>query len=242
METGQTYRGKMFIDATYEGDLMAKAGVSYHVGREANKTYGETLNGVQVKNALHHQFIKKVDPYVKPGEPSSGLLPRRPCRSAGQGRRRGQARAGVQLSALCHRPAREPPALAEAGRAMTRSSTSCCCATSRPAISVCPGTRIRMPNRKTDSNNNFAFSTDDIGMNYDYPDGDYATRARIWQEHVDYQQGLMWTLANHPRVPQEGPQALPDLGPGKRRVHRHRQLAAPALCPRGPADDRSPMS
>src|SRR5262249_47192017 len=62
MEGGDSYRGKMFIDATYEGDLMAKAGVSYHVGREANKTYGETLNGVQVKNAIHHQFIKKVDP------------------------------------------------------------------------------------------------------------------------------------------------------------------------------------
>jgi hypothetical protein len=75
MENGDTYRGKMFIDATYEGDLMAKAGVSYHVGREANKTYGETLNGVQVKNAKHHQFIKKVDPFIKPGDPTSGLLP-----------------------------------------------------------------------------------------------------------------------------------------------------------------------
>ena len=76
MESGQTYRGKMFIDATYEGDLMAKAGVAYHVGREANKTYGETLNGVQVRHATHHQFIKNVDPYLKPGDASSGLLPR----------------------------------------------------------------------------------------------------------------------------------------------------------------------
>src|SRR6185503_396927 len=74
MESGQTYKGKMFIDASYEGDLMAKSGVSYHVGREANKTYNETLNGVQVKNAKSHQFIKKVDPYVKPGDPSSGLV------------------------------------------------------------------------------------------------------------------------------------------------------------------------
>src|SRR5438477_6623866 len=75
-ESGNTYRGKVFIDATYEGDLMAKAGVSYHVGREANAVYGETLNGVQVKNAVHHQFLKNVDPYVKPGDPTSGLLPR----------------------------------------------------------------------------------------------------------------------------------------------------------------------
>src|SRR5438477_12936292 len=74
-ESGNTYRGKVFIDATYEGDLMAKAGVSYHVGREANKVYGETLNGVQVKNAVHHQFVKSVDPFLKPGDSSSGLLP-----------------------------------------------------------------------------------------------------------------------------------------------------------------------
>src|SRR5437899_11135606 len=75
MESGLALRGAMFIDASYEGDLMAQAGVSYHVGREANATYGEMLNGIQVKNALHHQFIKNIDPYVKPGDPSSGLLP-----------------------------------------------------------------------------------------------------------------------------------------------------------------------
>ena len=68
-------RGRMFIDATYEGDLMALAGVSYHVGREANETYGETLNGVQTKHAIFHQFVKSVDPYLKPGDPASGLLP-----------------------------------------------------------------------------------------------------------------------------------------------------------------------
>ena len=65
-----------------------------------------------------------------------------------------------------------------------------------------PWNPVLMPNRKTDTNNNFAFSTDNIGMNYDYPDGDYATRETIIQEHIDYQQGLMWTLANHPRVPE----------------------------------------
>ena len=73
---GNTYRGRMFLDATYEGDLMAAAGVSYHVGREPNSLYGETLNGVQTRHALSHQFMHAVDPYVKPGDPSSGLLPR----------------------------------------------------------------------------------------------------------------------------------------------------------------------
>ncbi len=75
MESGRTYRGAMFIDATYEGDLLALAGASYHVGREANRLYGETLNGIEVRHAKHHQFIVDVDPFVKKGDPSSGLLP-----------------------------------------------------------------------------------------------------------------------------------------------------------------------
>src|SRR5207245_3126379 len=74
MESGKTFSGRMFIDATYEGDLMAKAGVSYVVGREANSQYGETLDGVQTKNATHHQFVSGVDPYVKKGDKPSGLL------------------------------------------------------------------------------------------------------------------------------------------------------------------------
>ena len=73
---GKTYAGRMFIDATYEGDLMAAAGVSFTVGREANSQYGETLNGVQTARAVSHQFTNKVDPYVVPGDPTSGLLPR----------------------------------------------------------------------------------------------------------------------------------------------------------------------
>ena len=75
-ESGRTFAGRMFIDATYEGDLMAAAGVAYHVGREANDVYGETLNGVQPKlNVKNHRFTQPVDPYVKPGDPASGLLP-----------------------------------------------------------------------------------------------------------------------------------------------------------------------
>ena len=73
--SGKTFRGKMFVDATYEGDLMAAAGVSYTVGREANSVYGETISGVERALAKNHQFNKGVSPYVKPGDPSSGLLP-----------------------------------------------------------------------------------------------------------------------------------------------------------------------
>ena len=60
-----------------------------------------------------------------------------------------------------------------------------------------------MPNRKTDTNNRWGFSTNKIGVNYKYPDGNYATRASIIKEQEEYQKGLMWTLANHPRVPSD---------------------------------------
>src|ERR1041385_6015713 len=74
MESGRAFRAKVFIDASYEGDLMARAGVKYTVGRESNSTYGETLNGVRAQTPKH-QFIVPVDPYVKPAEPGGGLLP-----------------------------------------------------------------------------------------------------------------------------------------------------------------------
>lgn len=74
MESGREFAGRVFLDASYEGDLMAKAGVSYHVGREANSVYGETFNGVQL-GSKKHQFRVAVDPYVTPGDPASGLLP-----------------------------------------------------------------------------------------------------------------------------------------------------------------------
>lgn len=74
VENNNTYRAKMFIDATYEGDLMAKSDVSFHVGREGNREYGETLNGFRGETPKH-QFTVAVDPYVKPGVPASGLLP-----------------------------------------------------------------------------------------------------------------------------------------------------------------------
>jgi len=192
----------MFIDATYEGDLMAKAGVSYHVGREANKTYDETLNGIQVKNATKHQFIKKIDPYVKPGDPTSGLLPRveaGPPGNDGDGDQRVQAY-NYRLCATDkpdnRRPWPKPANYDEKQYELLLRNFEA-------GDERLPWSLILMPNRKTDSNNNFAFSTDDIGMNYAYPDADYATRDKIIREHIDYQKGLMWTLANHPRVPEK---------------------------------------
>jgi hypothetical protein len=201
MESGRTFRGRMFIDATYEGDLMAKAGVSYHVGREANRVYGETLNGVQPL-LKKHQFQVKVDPYIVPGDPKSGLLPGihgGDPGQAGEGDKRVQAY-NFRMC-LTDVPANRVPFPKPAGYDPMRYELAL--RTIQAGQWDGLGNPIMMPNRKTDTNNNGAFSSDNIGMNYDYPDGDYATRDKIFQEHVTYQQGWCWFLANDPRVPEK---------------------------------------
>lgn len=202
MEDGTVYPGKMFIDATYEGDLLAKAGVSYTVGREANAKYGETLNGVQTAHATKHQFMKPVDPYVKPGDASSGLLP---GIHVGDPGRDGDGDNRVQAynfrMCLTDAPENRVPFPKPVGYDPLRYELLLRYIQAGVWDAFC--SNLPMPNRKSDCNNCGAFSTDNIGMNYDYPDGDYATREKIFSEHVLYQQGLMWFLANDPRVPQK---------------------------------------
>ncbi|MEN6405320.1 MAG: FAD-dependent oxidoreductase [Thermoguttaceae bacterium] len=206
MQSGRTFEGRMFIDATYEGDLMAAAGVEYTVGRESNAQYGETLDGVQTRQARFHQFEIPVDPYVKPGDLKSGLLPGihvGPPGEEGAGDHRVQAynfRMCLTDAPDNRRPFPKPAhydplryelllRYVEAG-GKTFFNGGANFATGSP-----------MPNRKTDTNNSGPFSTDNIGANYAYPDGDDATREKIIADHRDYQLGLLWTLANNPRVP-----------------------------------------
>jgi hypothetical protein len=203
MESGKTFAGKVFIDATYEGDLMAAAGVSYTVGREPNSQYKETLNGVARKwNTSSHRFVVKVDPYVKPGDPKSGLLfgiDRGPYPPDGEGDKR--------LQAYCYRmcmsnvagnrvPFPKPADYDEAKYELLFRNFEA--GDLRLPLKI-----DRMPNGKTDTNNNCAVSTDFIGQNYAYPEAGYADRDKILKEHETYQKGLMWSLANHPRVPQK---------------------------------------
>ena len=197
---GKTYRGRIFIDATYEGDLMAGAGVSYHVGREGNDVYGETLNGVQTRNATKHQFEKPVDPYIKPGDPASELLPRIHAGSPGK-EGQGDHRIQAYNFRMCltkvpenrvpfPRPDNYDPMQYELLARYLDKGWRAIFVKFDPA-----------PNAKTDTNNHGAFSTDNIGMNYDYPEGSYQRRREILKEHEDYQKGLMWFLAYDPRVP-----------------------------------------
>jgi hypothetical protein len=197
MESGLRFRASMFIDASYEGDLLARAGVSWFAGREGNATHGETLNGVQFRSG--HQFRVPVDPYVMPGDPSSGLLPgisADPPGTTGEGDHRIQAfNFRVCLTRGADRlPFPRPPGY-DAGRyaLLLRYIEA--------GIWDVLGNNQPMPNGKTDWNNNGAVSSDNIGRNYGWPDGTYAERERIFQDHVSYQQGLLWFLANDERVP-----------------------------------------
>ncbi len=200
MESGKRFAGKVFIDASYEGDLLAKAGVSYHVGREANAKYDETLNGVQTRNAIHHQFQAGVDPYRIAGDPSSGLLPgvhAGPPGEEGAGDHRVQA---YNLR-LCVTDAVENQLPFEKPADYDPQQFELLLRNFEAGETRIPWSPTPMPNRKTDTNNNYGFSTDFIGESYQWPEADYATRARIYTKHLRYMQGLMWTLANHPRVP-----------------------------------------
>lgn len=202
MLSNRTYEGKMFIDATYEGDLMAAAGISYHVGREANRVYGETWNGVQV-GVLHHShyFKSRISPYIIPGDPSSGLLPRVSAEPPGK---KGEGDHRVQ--AYCYRMCltdvpenRIPFAQPEGYDANQYALLARVLASGWNEVF---GKFDPIPNHKTDTNNHGPFSTDNIGYNYDYPEASYERRQEILEEHEQYQKGLMYFLANDPQVPE----------------------------------------
>ena len=208
-ESGRVYRGKVFIDASYEGDLMAKAGVSYHVGREANATYGEAINGVRAKTPSH-QFTVDVDPYVKPGDPASGLLP---FIQPGDGGQPGDGDKSVQAYnfRLCMTRTEanrvswaeiKPAGYDEKKFELLARFIEKHEAGNKPLKVGALMNPVMMPNDKTDTNNNGAFSTDFIGANYAFPDADYATREKIWREHEDYIKGFLYFLSTSARVPQ----------------------------------------
>lgn len=202
MESGMKFSGSQFIDATYEGDLMAAAGVRYTIGREANDQYGESLNGNQLKlNTHNHRFVKNVDPFRIPGDRSSGLLPE--IQDDGPGI---DGQADHRVQAYCFRmcmsnalknrlPFPKPDNYDEQRYELLLRNFEA-------GDLRFPMKPDMMPNGKTDTNNNCAFSTDYLGANYKYPDGSYAEREAMIRDHENYQKGLMWTLANHPRVPQ----------------------------------------
>lgn len=201
--SGKRFEGKVFMDATYEGDLMAAANVSYHVGRESMDTYGEKWNGVQT-GVLHHQhwFWEDISPYVVPGDPSSGVLPKISTEDPGE-----YGAGDDKIQAYCFRTCMsnhpdnrvpfpkpdnyDPKDYELLGRVFDTGRKDWF-----QKFDV-------IPNRKTDTNNHGPFSSDNIGMNYDYPEASYERRKEIIKEHEDYQKGLLYYVANDPRVPED---------------------------------------
>jgi len=236
MESGRSFRGRVFIDATYEGDLMAKAGVPYMIGREANAEFGETHNGNQPHLLRRrpapsaHDFRRAVDPYVRPGDRSSGLIFGVQDGGAGEA---GAADSRVQAYCfrLCltdvpenrvpfPRPADYNPANYEL---VLRYFLSARMLPEYPDggeiehpvlgnnLTKQPHVVI-MPNRKSDSNNKDPVGFNLVAGNYAYPEGDYATREKIIRDHVSWQQGLAWFVAHDPRVPEKFRAPMRDWG------------------------------
>jgi hypothetical protein len=207
--SGKTFRGTMFIDATYEGDLMAAAGVDYHVGREANSVYGENWNGVQTGVYHHSHYFPPdgphVDPYYAPGEPSSGIIPRvstDPPGEKGSGDKKIQAYC-FRMCLSNHPDNQVPFPMPESYDASQYLGLLRLFKSGWHERNNFFTKFDEIPNRKTDTNNHGPFSTDNIGMNYEYPEASYAKRREIIKEHEVYQKGLMYFLANDPRVPEE---------------------------------------
>jgi hypothetical protein len=199
--TNQIVRAKMFIDCSYEGDLMAKAGVSYFVGREANADYQETYNGVQLRDK--HQFLDGIDPYKIPGKPESGLLwgisdEKLPPQGSGDKK----VQAYNFRICLSRDPKNLIPITKPEGYDSTRYELLIRVLEKEPNrpfnLILKPD---MMPNQKTDINNNGPFSTDMIGMNYSYPEASYAERKKIMKEHELYSKGLLYFIGHSKRMP-----------------------------------------
>ena len=201
--SGKKYSGKMFLDTTYEGDLMAAAGVSYHVGREGKEVYGEEWNGVQT-GVLHHKhwFASDISPYVVPGDPNSGLLPRVSGEDPGE-KYSGDDKIQAYCFRMCmtnHPENRIPVPKPDDYDPLNYELLARVFETGRKDWFE---KFDAVPNHKTDTNNHGPLSSDNIGMNYDYPEGSYERRKEIIEEHVNYQKGLLWFVANDPRVPED---------------------------------------
>ena len=201
--SGLTFIGKMFIDATYEGDLMAETGVSYHVGRESNAQYNEQWNGVQT-GVLHHGhwFKSKISPYKIPGDPASGVLPLISTEYPGD-----YGAADSKIQAYCFRTCMTNH---DENRLPFPKPENYDSTQYELLVRVFDTGRKDwfqkfddIPNKKTDTNNHGPFSSDNIGMNYDYPEASYERRQEIIKEHENYQKGLLWFVANDPRVPDD---------------------------------------
>ena len=198
-----TYRGRLFADCTYEGDLMAQAGVDYTWGREAASQYNETLAGVHERTPLH-QFLVPVSAYDTNGKllPEISPGPKAPLGSADRKVQAYNFRMILSDDPANQVPFPKPPGY-DPHRYELLARLLKATVEKRGFVPVLQQVTLvaPIPNHKADFNNQGAFSTDYIGASWDYPNASYARRAEIWQAHVDYTKGFFYFLAHDPRVP-----------------------------------------
>lgn len=213
--SGKIFNGKIFVDVTYEGDLMASSGVSYHVGREATSTYNEEWNGIQT-GVLHHghHFKSNIDPFVIPGDSTSGLLARISSENPGF-----KGEGDHRLQAYCFRMCLtdHPENRISFTRPNDYDSTQyeLLIRIYNSGWNETFSKFDPIPNHKTDVNNHGPFSFDNIGMNYEYPEASYEDRKQIIEEHKSYQAGLLYFIASDPRVPKNVQQEMKRWGLAK---------------------------
>lgn len=199
-----TIEAAQFMDCTYEGDLMAQAGVSFFIGRESNALYNETLSGVQLQD--RHQFEDGIDPYKVKGDPASGFLwgiSPLPVKPNGVGDRKVQAynfRLCMTYDSLNRMPVPKPDNYDPSKYELLLRLMEARAVKGWKHVLKTYFLINEIPNKKADWNNMGAFSTDHIGANWNYPEAGYEERARIWKDHEDYQKGLLYFVANDPRV------------------------------------------
>lgn len=199
----KTIKADYFIDCSYEGDLMARSGVEYTVGRESNEQYGETYNGVELMDK--HQFPDGIDPYKEKGNPQSGLLwGISPEKVAQDGTADKMVQAYNYRICLTDDPANMIPITRPADYDSTRYELLLRLFEAYPEKEFLNDWFIwsRMPNRKTDINNRGGFSTDMIGMNHNYPEASYQERQKIIDAHTEYTKGLLYFYGHDERVPE----------------------------------------
>jgi len=203
MTDGSLFRAKEFIDATYEGDLMAQSGVTFTWGRESSATYGESLAGVVVNSVVY-----RCDPYVIPGNPASGLLPLIQTNAPGtlgSGDKRVQTynfRLCLTQNVTNQIAITAPTNYSEATYELVHRYIDAYVATNGSVpLNRLIDVQTIIPNGKTDINAYADVSTDFIGFNYTYPTNTYAGRQAIYQQHKDYISGLLYYLATSTNVP-----------------------------------------
>lgn len=199
MESGLVLVGKIYIDCTYEGDLMAAAGVHFTVGREANSLYDEKCNGIQT-GSKHHQIPLGISAYQIEGDPDSGLLPGVLPEAPGK-----KGEGDHRLQAYCFRlcltdnPENQIPFPKPEG--YNRQDYELLRRIMEKGVFSNLGNSQPMPNRKTDTNNSGGFSSDYIGMNYTWAEGSYKEREKIYHAHKKYQMGMWYYLTRDPQTP-----------------------------------------